>query len=904
MADESIGTARIDIVVGTDQMDVAIERAKSRMSSMSTEAQKAYAGLNAAEKKRIDSLIKQADTLGFTREQQILYNAALKGTPVAILDELKAKMGGVKTSTEQAATAATKAFSGTNKSARELQFAMRGLPAQFTDIFTSLASGQRPMMVLLQQGGQVKDMFGGIAPALRAVGSGILAMINPLTVSVGVAAALAFAWKEGSDEATAYNKALITTGNYAGVTAARMNDMAAAIGGAVGTQHEAAKVLAEVAASGKFTGEQIERVGKAALEMSRMTGQATSETIKQFESLQDKPLEAILKLNDAQHFLTTAIYEQIKALEDEGRAQDAADLATKTYADAVDERTQAVVENLGLVEKAWKGIKDATLAAGSAIAAIGRAPTDQMQFDALATQRDALIHNRDALLSQLGGAAPGAASQRMLAGFQANIDVLTKQMATMQDKLIAEQKAASKKSLDAQAAQAVIDSDAEAALYATKEEKRVKEVLAAHNKATAEVEKAFAAGDQASAERIAANYTKIVAGIEAKYADKATKSKKADSDPFASLNGLVRDATAFDQGVGVDAEQNKQAAAIRKIVDAGAKLIESGHDVATVQATVAIGVEKLNEGYAKQAAILRNQNVVSLDAYRNAIKQQIADRQRQIDLQVASIGMGEKEAQQQLAIAEIYTRVNKTIEQLNRQRAQKNANTEFIDGEIAAQKASIPILVKQEQDKWKAIDEAQADGMNGVHKAIVDFMDQQKDMAGQMRDITTDLIGGFGDAFASFASGAESAKKAFGDLIDDMYKQALRAVANKALQSILGYFFDPTGGSGEATYNALGGVTHINFGGGRASGGPVAAGNAYQVVEDGPELLNVGSRTYLMMGNQAGHVTPLSESKDTANRSPTYITNINVQPTSTRRTAEQVATATARVLRIAQARNG
>jgi lambda family phage tail tape measure protein len=38
-------------------------------------------------------------------------------------------------------------------------------------------------------------------------------------------------------------------------------------------------------------------------------------------------------------------------------------------------------------------------------------------------------------------------------------------------------------------------------------------------------------------------------------------------------------------------------------------------------------------------------------------------------------------------------------------------------------------------------------------------------------------------------------------------------------------------------------------------------------------------------------------------RSPTYITNINVQPTSTRRTADQIANANARKLRIAQARN-
>ena len=42
--------------------------------------------------------------------------------------------------------------------------AMRMLPAQFTDVATQLAGGQSPWLILLQQGGQVKDSFGGMIP--------------------------------------------------------------------------------------------------------------------------------------------------------------------------------------------------------------------------------------------------------------------------------------------------------------------------------------------------------------------------------------------------------------------------------------------------------------------------------------------------------------------------------------------------------------------------------------------------------------------------------------------------------------------------------------------------------------------------------------------------------------------
>ncbi|MBH8611219.1 phage tail tape measure protein [Pseudomonas mohnii] len=57
----------------------------------------------------------------------------------------------------------------TGVSAGQTQAALRQLPAQFTDIFTSLAGGQNPLMVLIQQGGQIKDSFGGIGPTMDAL---------------------------------------------------------------------------------------------------------------------------------------------------------------------------------------------------------------------------------------------------------------------------------------------------------------------------------------------------------------------------------------------------------------------------------------------------------------------------------------------------------------------------------------------------------------------------------------------------------------------------------------------------------------------------------------------------------------------------------------------------------------
>ena len=54
--------------------------------------------------------------------------------------------------------------------AGQMSNALRTVPMQFTDIVTSLASGQNAFTVFIQQGGQLKDMFGGVGNAEHAVG--------------------------------------------------------------------------------------------------------------------------------------------------------------------------------------------------------------------------------------------------------------------------------------------------------------------------------------------------------------------------------------------------------------------------------------------------------------------------------------------------------------------------------------------------------------------------------------------------------------------------------------------------------------------------------------------------------------------------------------------------------------
>lgn len=257
--------------------------------------------------------------------------------------------------------------------AKQTAWAIRGVPAQFTDIFVSIASGQRPMMVMLQQGGQLKDMFGGIGNAAKALGGYALGLINPFTIAATAVAGLGAAYYQGSQEADSYVKALVMTGNAAGTTSNELQQMAQRIAASTGsTQSASADALAQLSATGKVAASNLTLVGEAAINMERATGTAVSETVKQFEELGRSPVEASLKLNNQYNYLTASIYEQIKALEDEGKTAEAAALAQKAYADALNDRAGQIKQNLGAIESAWKGLKDAAKGAWDAMLDIGR----------------------------------------------------------------------------------------------------------------------------------------------------------------------------------------------------------------------------------------------------------------------------------------------------------------------------------------------------------------------------------------------------------------------------------------------------------------------------------------------------------------------------------------------------
>jgi len=281
----------------------------------------------------------------------------LEGGNVALLRH-RAALLGASDVVEPFITRMDKAGKATNSfgmSTKQLNASMRGVPAQFTDIVVSLQGGQAPLTVLLQQGGQLKDMFGGLGNAMRAMGTYLLGLLTPVNLLAGAFAGLAYFILSAKKEGDEFRASLANTNGYVGKTATGLEQMAKGMATGTSSAGDMREALNLVAGSGKVTGENLKIAAQGAVAFAKATGTKVSEVVKIYEELANKPSSAILKLNQEHHFLTAAIYQQILALESQGKKQEAVTLAMQEFSKFASAGNKSATENMNLWSKVIAG---------------------------------------------------------------------------------------------------------------------------------------------------------------------------------------------------------------------------------------------------------------------------------------------------------------------------------------------------------------------------------------------------------------------------------------------------------------------------------------------------------------------------------------------------------------------
>lgn len=266
--------------------------------------------------------------------------------------------------------------------------AIRTLPAQFTDIATQLAGGQNPWLILLQQGGQVKDSFGGMIPMFRGLAGAITLPMVGVTSLVVATGALAYAWYQGDATLSEFNKTLVLSGNQAGLTADRMLTLSRAGQAAGLTFNQARESLAALVNAGVRGGEQFDAINQSVARFASASGVEVDKVAEAFGKLTTDPTSGLMAMARQFRNVTAeqiAYVAQLQRSGDEaGALQAANDIATKGF----DEQTRRLKENMGTLEtwadktgKAFKSMWDAILDIGRPESSADMLASAQKAFD-------------------------------------------------------------------------------------------------------------------------------------------------------------------------------------------------------------------------------------------------------------------------------------------------------------------------------------------------------------------------------------------------------------------------------------------------------------------------------------------------------------------------------------------
>lgn len=788
------------------------------------------------------------------------------------LSAVRNDLGALGPASQTSARAAAASLGTMNASAAQTAAALRMVPAQFTDIVVSLQSGQQPLTVLLQQGGQLKDMFGGIVPAAKALAGYVVGLINPLTLLAGGIAALGVAYYQGSKEMDAFNQALIMTGNRAGVTAGQLAQMAQSLGGSSGfTKSAAAAALAELAATGKVGAENMERFAATAMELEQRVGIPVQNTVKDLAELGKAPVEASIKLNQQYGYLTTATLAMIKALRDEGREADAAALAQKAYANAMSDRTKTITENLGYLERGWNAVANAARKGWDAILGIGRPATPEEKLAAVQTE---IVNLERALASGSGwgetggGAATGRGmSERKKAELRERLAGLRSEEQAIRSKTQAEQADAAAKGKN-QAIQdagiAAFEKVTAAADRAKSKQEQLNDALTEYRKNLASVRAARALESDPTklaaidAQLNPAQIAKTEAAIRQQFAEKSGSGTStlaaARRAELADLQATLRQEQAllgqrkqqldiqYSAGLVSMEDYYRQQ---RGLIEQSAKLEEAAlqsklqrleqektkgvdalnvqRQIADVQGQLAVRrIQTQNElaEADQRAAKAVQQHAAALAQLNSNYTAYVVQLQSRADLQVASVGMGQERAAQEQGLLSI--RENYAQQMRNLQDQRGTASNWTAENEAYYQER-MRLLKQQQEDEvrihgetYERIQLAQADWQNGAIKAMEDYMASTRNVAQSTANLFSTAFKGMEDSLVSFVT---TGKGNFKSLANTIVSELIRIQMQEMLTKSIG-------GSGGLLGSVVGAVAAL-FGG--AAGTASSSSSTYSL---------------------------------------------------------------------------
>lgn len=281
-----------------------------------------------------------------------------------ILNQTRERLSGVADVLPEALSRQEAAARRAGISVGQYSAAMRTLPAQFTDIATQLAGGQSPFLILLQQGGQIKDQFGSVQGALSGVGEYIrsmVGMINPTTIAlaglvgtVGLLAAAAYSSSEQFDQVA---RSVIMMGGAGFASMQQLNEAAEEVAGKTNTSiSSTVDTLVTLNDTGKYTASQMKQIATSITLMGK-AGSDTKAAMSDFGKIVSDPVKGLASLNEQYGFVDEAMMKHIIQLRKQKGEQVAVNEAIELFSNVMAKRAEETIEATDNIGKAWSDLK-------------------------------------------------------------------------------------------------------------------------------------------------------------------------------------------------------------------------------------------------------------------------------------------------------------------------------------------------------------------------------------------------------------------------------------------------------------------------------------------------------------------------------------------------------------------
>ncbi|HFR2104893.1 TPA: phage tail tape measure protein [Shigella sonnei] len=727
--------------------------------------------------------------------------------------------------------------------------AMRMLPAQFTDVATQLAGGQNPWLILLQQGGQVKDSFGGMIPMFRGLAGAITLPMVGITSLAVATGALAYAWYQGDSTLSNFNKTLVLSGNQAGLTADRMLALSRSGQAAGLTFNQTSESLTALVNAGVRGGEQFEAISQSVARFSSASGVEVDKVAEAFGKLTTDPTSGLTAMARQFHNVTAEQIAYVAQLQRSGDGAGALQAANEAATKGFDDQTRKLKDNMGTLEtwadktaQAFKSMWDAVLDIGRPDSSADMLAKAEKAFDEADKKwqwYQSRSHRRgktSAFLANLRGAWEKRENARL--GLSA---------ATLQADLEKASEMAAKDRAESEASRLKYTEEAQKAY------ERLQTPLEKYTARQEELNKALKDG-----KILQADYNTLMAAAKKDY--EATLKKPKQSGVKVSAGERQED-RAHAALLALQAELKM----LEQHSGANEKISQQRRDLWTAESQYAVLHEKLSadvlDGQKKSLSI-EEKSLLAHEKETLEYKRQLAELGDKVEHQKRLNELAQqadKFAQQQRAKR---AAIDAKSRGLTDRQAEREATEQRLKEQYGDNPLALNNVMSEQKKTWAAEDQLRGNWMAGLKSGWSEWEESATDSMSQVKSAATQTFDGIAQNMAAMLTGSEQNWRSFTRSVLSMMTEIL---LKQAMVGIVGSIGSAIGGAASGGASASGGTAiqaaaakfHFATGGFTGTGGKyepagIVHRGEFVFTKEATSRIGVGNLYRLMRGYATG----------------------------------------------------